>query len=82
VRGLMRELLARCGLATKQVIAIGMGVPGPVDFESGQLVQPAADPRLGRLFDPRLPARGVCRAGVCGQRLEPDCAGRDVPAAA
>jgi len=82
LRGLMRELLARCGLAPNQVIAIGMGVPGPVDFESGQLVQPAADARLGRLFHPRLLARGVCRAGVCGQRREPDGAGRDVPAAA
>ena len=40
----MRELLARCGLATNQVIAIGMGVPGPVDFESGQLVNPPLMP--------------------------------------
>jgi glucokinase-like ROK family protein len=44
VRGLMRELLARCGLAAHQVIAIGMGVPGPVDFESGQLVNPPLMP--------------------------------------
>ena len=44
VRGLMRELLARCGLAPNQVIAIGMGVPGPVDFESGQLVNPPLMP--------------------------------------
>ena len=41
---LMRELLARCGLAPNQVIAIGMGVPGPVDFESGQLVNPPLMP--------------------------------------
>lgn len=44
VRGLMRELLARCGLAPNQVIAIGMGVPGPVDFERGQLVNPPLMP--------------------------------------
>jgi glucokinase-like ROK family protein len=44
VRGLMRELLARCGMQASQVIAIGMGVPGPVDFESGQLVNPPLMP--------------------------------------
>src|SRR6218665_486903 len=42
--GLMRELMARCGLSSSQLIAIGMGVPGPVDFASGQLVNPPLMP--------------------------------------
>ena len=44
VRLLMRQLLAQCGATSKQVIGIGMGVPGPVDFESGQLVNPPLMP--------------------------------------
>ena len=44
VRALMRELLARCGIPASQVIGIGIGVPGPVDFESGQLVNPPLMP--------------------------------------
>jgi glucokinase-like ROK family protein len=44
VRELTRELLARCGMSPKQVIGIGMGVPGPVDFESAQLVNPPLMP--------------------------------------
>lgn len=44
VRETFRELLVRNGLATRQVIAIGLGVPGPVDFASGQLVDPPLMP--------------------------------------
>jgi len=44
VRALMRELLAQCGATAKQVISIGIGVPGPVDFDSGQLVNPPLMP--------------------------------------
>lgn len=44
VRVLMRQLLAQCGATSKQVIGIGMGVPGPVNFESGQLVNPPLMP--------------------------------------
>ena len=44
VRVLMRQLLAECGATDKQVIGIGIGVPGPVDFESGQLVNPPLMP--------------------------------------
>ena len=40
----LRELLARCGAAPSQVIAIGMGVPGPVNFERGQLDHPPLMP--------------------------------------
>jgi predicted NBD/HSP70 family sugar kinase len=40
----MRELLARCGLAAKDVLGIGIGVPGPVNFEIGQLVNPPLMP--------------------------------------
>ena len=47
MRVLMRELLGRCALAARQVIAIGIGVPGPVDFASGQLVNPPLMPDWG-----------------------------------
>ena len=44
VRGLMRELLKRSGARARDVIGIGVGVPGPVDFEHGQLVSPPLMP--------------------------------------
>lgn len=44
VRTLIRELLGQCGLDAKAVIGIGIGVPGPVDFGSGQLVNPPLMP--------------------------------------
>lgn len=44
MRTLMRELLARGGMKAKQVIAIGVGVPGPVDFATAQLVEPPLMP--------------------------------------
>ena len=45
MRTLMRELLARGGLKARQVIGIGVGVPGPVDFASGQVVEPPLMPQ-------------------------------------
>lgn len=44
VRVLMRELLARSGHTAKQVLGIGIGVPGPVNFQIGQLVNPPLMP--------------------------------------
>jgi glucokinase-like ROK family protein len=44
VRVLMRELLARSGFEARQVIGVGIGVPGPVNFEIGQLVNPPLMP--------------------------------------
>ena len=44
VRNLLRQLLEDCGAGAEQVIGIGMGVPGPVDFASGQLVNPPLMP--------------------------------------
>ena len=44
VRVLMRQLLGQCGFEAKQVIGIGIGVPGPVNFEIGQLVNPPLMP--------------------------------------
>lgn len=44
MRTLLRELLARGGFKPRQVIGIGVGVPGPVDFASGQLVEPPLMP--------------------------------------
>ncbi len=48
MRTLMRELLARGGFKPRQVIAIGIGVPGPVDFATGQLVEPPLMPHWDR----------------------------------
>ncbi|WP_288253727.1 ROK family transcriptional regulator [uncultured Hydrogenophaga sp.] len=45
IRALMRELLAQCGVLPRQVIAIGIGLPGPVDFDTGQLVNPPLMPQ-------------------------------------
>lgn len=44
VREILRDLLKRCHLRSEQVIAIGMGVPGPVEFGSGLLVAPPIMP--------------------------------------
>ena len=44
VRGLIRELLQQAGFKPRQVIGIGIGVPGPVNFEIGQLVNPPLMP--------------------------------------
>jgi glucokinase-like ROK family protein len=44
VRELMLRLLKEAGTTPKQVMAIGLGVPGPVDFDSGQLVNPPLMP--------------------------------------
>ncbi|MGO4390199.1 ROK family protein [Variovorax sp. M-6] len=44
VRVLVRELLARLGFEARQVLGIGIGVPGPVNFEIGQLVNPPLMP--------------------------------------
>ena len=41
---LMRELLARSHSRADQVQGIGVGVPGPVNFEAGQLVSPPLMP--------------------------------------
>lgn len=44
VRELMRDLLRQCGATPRDVIGIGIGVPGPVDFGLGQLVNPPLMP--------------------------------------
>ena len=43
-RTLMRPLLTESGVSPRQVIAIGFGVPGPVDFASAQRVNPPLMP--------------------------------------
>ena len=45
IRALMREVLAARRLKARDVLAIGMGVPGPVDFATGQLVEPPLMPQ-------------------------------------
>jgi len=44
VRQRMRELLVRCEVPARRVLGIGIGVPGPVNFEIGQLVNPPLMP--------------------------------------
>ncbi|MEO6272053.1 MAG: ROK family protein [Rhodoferax sp.] len=48
VRVLIRQLLSTCGATAQQVLGIGLGVPGPVDFASGQLVNPPLMPQWDR----------------------------------
>lgn len=44
VREILRDLRKRCNIRSEQVIGIGMGVPGPVEFGSGLLVAPPIMP--------------------------------------
>ncbi len=44
VRQQLRELLQARGIPARRVLGIGMGVPGPVNFEAGQLVNPPLMP--------------------------------------
>lgn len=44
VRARMRGLLARCGATADQVLGIGIGVPGPVNFDTAELVAPPLMP--------------------------------------
>lgn len=44
VAGLGSELLARRGIQADQVYAIGLGVPGPVQFQTGLLIAPPLMP--------------------------------------
>jgi predicted NBD/HSP70 family sugar kinase len=52
------ELLARCGRSAADVRGIGIGVPGPVDFHTGQAVNPPIMPGWDGVSIPaRLQAR-------------------------
>jgi predicted NBD/HSP70 family sugar kinase len=52
------ELLARCGRSADDVRGIGIGVPGPVDFSTGQAVHPPIMPGWDGVSIPaRLQAR-------------------------
>jgi glucokinase-like ROK family protein len=44
IRQVLRELLRRSAATPRQVLGIGMGVPGPVEFHSGLLVNPPLMP--------------------------------------
>lgn len=44
LRGLMPAMLAAHGIAPEEVLSIGIGVPGPVNFAVGQLVNPPLMP--------------------------------------
>lgn len=44
VRAVIRELVAQQGFSRRDVLGIGIGVPGPVDFGTGQLVNPPLMP--------------------------------------
>jgi glucokinase-like ROK family protein len=43
-RALLDSLLDRCGATRRQVLGIGVGVPGPVAFDTGMLVDPPLMP--------------------------------------
>ncbi|MFC4456016.1 ROK family transcriptional regulator [Deinococcus sonorensis] len=60
IRRLAEEVLQASGVPEQGVAALGVGVPGPVDFRSGQVIRPPNMPgwdgehvgaELGRLFD-------------------------------
>jgi glucokinase-like ROK family protein len=44
IRVLLRELIKKCRVNARDIVAIGMGVPGPVDFADGLLVAPPLMP--------------------------------------
>lgn len=44
LRKLIPSMLARQGIAREQVLSVGIGVPGPVNFAIGQLVNPPLMP--------------------------------------
>lgn len=44
VKEILRDVRKRCQVRSEQVISIGMGVPGPVEFGSGLLVAPPIMP--------------------------------------
>ena len=44
IQDILRDLRKRCNIRSEQVIGIGMGVPGPVEFGSGLLVAPPIMP--------------------------------------
>jgi glucokinase-like ROK family protein len=44
IRALLRELIKKCRANPRDIVAIGMGVPGPVDFADGLLVAPPLMP--------------------------------------
>jgi glucokinase-like ROK family protein len=43
-----RDLIGRRGIAAEQVTAVGLGVPGPVEFASGRLISPPLMPEWDR----------------------------------
>lgn len=45
IAGLLAELLAEQGVRPEQVLGLGLGVPGPVEFGSGLLINPPLMPR-------------------------------------
>ena len=44
VKDILRDLRKRCNIRAEKVIGIGIGVPGPVEFDSGLLVAPPIMP--------------------------------------
>jgi hypothetical protein len=77
VKARLHDMIQRQGLLSEQILGIGVGVPGPVDFARGVLVAPTTHAHLGELPDPRLLPGGIskCRR-VGGQRRKHDGAGR------
>ncbi len=69
VRTLLLALLRRARRAPAQVRAIGVGLPGPVEFASGRPVNPPIMPGWDGVDVPRL-LSGLRRAGAGRQRRQ------------
>jgi hypothetical protein len=73
---LLSELLRDQGSGPRDVLAVGVGVPGPVEQASGLLKSPPIMPGLGRLSHKVRLRRRVRCPGLRGQRRERDGARR------
>ncbi len=48
MRRLSLDVLAQAGVPEAHVAAVGVGIPGPVDFRTGEVIRPPNHDRLGR----------------------------------
>ena len=76
VKELLSELLAEQGAGAQDVLAIGVGVPGPVEHASGVVRSPPIMPGWDGFPITRGVRRRVRSACLRGQRRERDGAGR------
>ena len=70
VKALLSELLDEQAASPRDVLAVGVGVPGPVEQASGLLTVPPIMPGWDRFPDKGRVCRGVRRSRLRGQRRE------------